>query len=105
MIEDNNKVRIIELPKISDPRGNLSFLEGNKHIPFEIKRAYWIYDVAEGRMVGVVFGVAGPGSGWVPCWGCRANLWKHWSFFSQKSRLCGRPFCEERLSKLKWWSK
>jgi len=37
--------KIIELPKIQDPRGNLSFIEGNKHIPFEIKRIYWIYDV------------------------------------------------------------
>jgi dTDP-4-dehydrorhamnose 3,5-epimerase-like enzyme len=40
---------IISLPKITDPRGNLSFLEGNKHIPFEIKRAYWIYDVPGGE--------------------------------------------------------
>ena len=36
---------IISLPKISDPRGNLSFIEGNKHIPFEIKRVYYLYDV------------------------------------------------------------
>lgn len=37
--------RIIELPKILDKRGNLSFIEGCKHIPFPIKRVYWIYDV------------------------------------------------------------
>lgn len=43
---------IISLPKITDPRGNLSFLEGNKHIPFEIKRAYWIYDVPGGETRG-----------------------------------------------------
>lgn len=39
----------INLPKILDERGNLSFLEGNVHIPFEIKRAYWIYDVPGGE--------------------------------------------------------
>lgn len=45
-IED---VKIIELPKFTDPRGNLSFIEQNKHIPFEIKRTYWIYDVPGGE--------------------------------------------------------
>ncbi|WP_316817973.1 FdtA/QdtA family cupin domain-containing protein [Pedobacter nyackensis] len=44
-----NECRIIELPKIIDPRGNLSFLEGNSHAPFEIKRTYWIYDVPGGE--------------------------------------------------------
>jgi len=44
--------QLINLPKITDPRGNLSFLEGNKHIPFEIKRAYWIYDVPGGETRG-----------------------------------------------------
>jgi dTDP-4-dehydrorhamnose 3,5-epimerase-like enzyme len=44
---------IINLPKISDPRGNLTFLEGNgRHIPFDIKRAYWIYDVPGGEKRG-----------------------------------------------------
>jgi hypothetical protein len=41
--------RIIELPKIADPRGNLSFIEGGKHIPFEIKRVYYLYDVPGGE--------------------------------------------------------
>jgi dTDP-4-dehydrorhamnose 3,5-epimerase-like enzyme len=45
-IED---VRIIELPKFLDARGNLSFAEQNNHIPFEIKRTYWIYDVPGGE--------------------------------------------------------
>ena len=45
-------MRIIQLPKILDQRGNLSFLEGNKHIPFEIKRVFWIYDVPGGEMRG-----------------------------------------------------
>ena len=40
--------KIIELPKISDPRGNLSFIEAGKHIPFEIKRVYYLYDVPGG---------------------------------------------------------
>lgn len=40
--------KIIELPKITDPRGNLSFIEGNKHIPFEIRRVYYLYDVPGG---------------------------------------------------------
>ncbi|MCX7946498.1 MAG: FdtA/QdtA family cupin domain-containing protein [Hydrogenophilus sp.] len=40
--------RIIELPKIHDPRGNLSFIEGERHIPFNIKRVYYLYDVPGG---------------------------------------------------------
>ncbi len=42
-------VRIIELPKFLDARGNLSFAEQNYHIPFEITRTYWIYDVPGGE--------------------------------------------------------
>lgn len=45
-------VKIIELPKILDPRGNLSFLESENHVPFEIKRTYWIYDVPGGETRG-----------------------------------------------------
>lgn len=41
--------KIIDLPKIVDRRGNLSFIEGNNHIPFEIKRSFWIYDVPGGE--------------------------------------------------------
>ncbi len=37
--------RLITLPKISDPRGNLTFIEGGQHVPFEIKRVYYLYDV------------------------------------------------------------
>lgn len=44
--------KIIELPKILDFRGNLSFAEQNNHIPFEIKRTYWIYDVPGGEARG-----------------------------------------------------
>lgn len=40
--------KILNLPKITDPRGNLSIIEQFKHIPFEIKRTYWIYDVPGG---------------------------------------------------------
>jgi dTDP-4-dehydrorhamnose 3,5-epimerase-like enzyme len=40
--------RIIELPKIADPRGNLTFIETSRHIPFEIKRVFYLYDVPGG---------------------------------------------------------
>lgn len=40
--------RFIDLPKFSDPRGNLTFVEGNEHIPFDIKRVYYLYDVPGG---------------------------------------------------------
>lgn len=48
----NNNVRIIQLPKIEDQRGNLSYYESLNHIPFEIKRSYWIYDVPGGQKRG-----------------------------------------------------
>lgn len=44
--------KIVELPKFLDVRGNLSFAEQNNHIPFEIKRTYWIYDVPGGEARG-----------------------------------------------------
>lgn len=44
-----NDVKIIELPKFLDERGNLSFAQNNTQIPFEIKRTYWIYDVPGGE--------------------------------------------------------
>ena len=40
--------RIIDLPKISDPRGNLTFVQGNDHVPFGIQRVYYLYDVPGG---------------------------------------------------------
>ena len=45
-------VKIIELPKINDRRGNLSFVEEETHIPFKIIRSYWIYDVPGGELRG-----------------------------------------------------
>lgn len=45
-------VKIIELPKKLDPRGNLSIIEEFKQIPFKIKRTYWIYDVPGGEKRG-----------------------------------------------------
>ena len=45
-------VKIIELPKILDPRGNLSFIEEYDHIPFKLERTYWIYDVPGGQKRG-----------------------------------------------------
>lgn len=40
--------RIIELPQIPDARGNLTFVEGSRHIPFEIRRVFYLYDVPGG---------------------------------------------------------
>lgn len=40
--------KIIQLPRITDPRGNLTFIEGEKHLPYSFKRAYWVYDVPGG---------------------------------------------------------
>lgn len=47
-----DKAYIIQLPKFPDRRGNLSFVEGNHHIPFLIKRSFWIYDVPGGESRG-----------------------------------------------------
>lgn len=44
-----NEPKIIHLPKISDPRGNLSFFENDNQLPFKIRRSYWIYDVPGGE--------------------------------------------------------
>lgn len=44
--------RIVELPRISDPRGNLSFIEGGRHVGFDIARVYYLYDVPGGESRG-----------------------------------------------------
>ena len=41
--------KLLDLPRIQDPRGNLSFVEANRHIPFEIKRVFYLYDVPGGE--------------------------------------------------------
>ncbi len=46
------KAQIINLPKIADPRGNLSFFEHPNQLPFDIARTYWIYDVPGGESRG-----------------------------------------------------
>jgi len=43
-----DQCRIVELPKISDPRGNLTFIEGRRHVPFDFQRMYYLYDVPGG---------------------------------------------------------
>ena len=43
-----DQCRLVDLPKITDTRGNLSFLEGTRHLPFEIKRVFYLYDVPAG---------------------------------------------------------
>lgn len=52
MQNENRDIKLITLPKIFDKRGNLSFIEGENHFPFKIKRAYWIYDVPGGQFRG-----------------------------------------------------
>lgn len=47
-----DEVKILNLPKFEDARGNLSFIEEDAHIPFQIKRTYWIYDVPGGQARG-----------------------------------------------------
>ena len=44
--------KIINLPKIEDPRGNLTFIEEENHVPFKVRRVYWIYDVPGGEIRG-----------------------------------------------------
>lgn len=44
--------KIIDLPKIADARGNLSFIENGMHLPFDIARTYWVYDVPGGAVRG-----------------------------------------------------
>lgn len=44
------KCKLIDLPKIEDPRGNLTFVEGYNHIPFDIKRVFYLYDVPGGEI-------------------------------------------------------
>jgi len=46
------KCKIIKFPVISDPRGNLAFIEGKNHIPFDVKRVYYLYDVPSGATRG-----------------------------------------------------
>jgi oxalate decarboxylase/phosphoglucose isomerase-like protein (cupin superfamily) len=45
-------IELLSLPKILDERGNLSVIEAQQHIPFKIKRVYWIYDVPGGEIRG-----------------------------------------------------
>lgn len=47
-----SKCKIIDLPKITDRRGNRTFIEENRHTPFEIKRVYYLYDVPGGETRG-----------------------------------------------------
>jgi dTDP-4-dehydrorhamnose 3,5-epimerase-like enzyme len=44
--------KILDLPKVTDKRGNLTFIEGNRHVPFDIKRVYYLYDVPGGESRG-----------------------------------------------------
>lgn len=44
----DDSVRLIELPKVRDPRGNLTYIESGVNVPFDVERNYWIYDVPSG---------------------------------------------------------
>lgn len=44
--------RLIELPKVADPRGNLTYIEGGEHVPFDIRRVFYLYDVPGGSVRG-----------------------------------------------------
>ena len=44
--------RIVDLPRVTDPRGNLTFIEGSDHVPFDIQRVYYLYDVPGGESRG-----------------------------------------------------
>jgi WxcM-like, C-terminal. len=46
--DDLQQAHLIELPKINDPRGNLTFIESGQDVPFKVMRNYWIYDVPSG---------------------------------------------------------
>ena len=52
MIHTLEDCRLFEFPKIPDPRGNLTFVEGGDHVPFHIERVYWIYAVPGGEKRG-----------------------------------------------------
>ena len=45
---DVDSCQLVSLPKIADPRGNLTFVEGGEHVPFDIQRVYYLYDVPGG---------------------------------------------------------
>lgn len=48
----SNAVEFLELERLTDPRGNLTFIEGGRHIPFDVKRVYYLYDVPAGEARG-----------------------------------------------------
>ena len=48
----SSKIRMINLPKIEDQRGNLTFIEECNHVPFKIKRVYYVYDIPGGESRG-----------------------------------------------------
>jgi WxcM-like, C-terminal len=52
VIRSVEECRLLEFPKVQDPRGNLTFVEGGEHVPFDIRRAYWIYGVPGGEKRG-----------------------------------------------------
>jgi WxcM-like, C-terminal len=52
MIRTVDDCRLVEFPKVADPRGNLTFVEGGREVPFDVRRVYWIYGVPGGEQRG-----------------------------------------------------
>ena len=64
--------KLIDLPRINDPRGNLTFVEGSRHVPFDIRRIYYLYDVPGGAERRAR--PPGTSSSWWPCPGASTSF-------------------------------
>ena len=101
---------LIELPRVADPRGNLTFIEGESHIPFQIRRVYYLYDVPGGEARGghahrdlQQFIIAASGSFDVvvgklkraPVWMRRCGLEWFFRFLQEPRRMFKRYFIDD----------
>ena len=93
------KCRLIELPKISDTRGNLTFVEAEHHVPFNIKRVYYLYDIPAGEARG--------GHGHKRLWQLMVALAGSFEVtltdsFEEKRFILNRPFQGLLISPMIW---
>lgn len=123
------EAELIKLPKIVDPRGNLSFIESGNILPFEIERAFWTYDVPGGNKRGghayidqheLIIALSGSfdvvvetPSGEVKSFQLNRSyyglyippmIWRHAENYSTNAvslHLCDRPFSEEQYIRVK----
>ena len=95
----NDAVEVISLEKLSDPRGNLTFIEGKRHIPFDVQRVYYLYDVPSGEERGghahfalqqLIIAVAGSFDVLVD------------NGFERRKITCNRPFQGVLMKSLVW---